>query len=755
MSGGKGDDESSDSDHRDKRRKTRHMRQPVSTPKASSEASHAAPNSFAAKMMAKMGYKEGQGLGATGKGRLAPIETQLRPQGAGLGAVKEKTKQAKSEEKREAAFRGEIIEDSSEEERKRKRKLKEKRMMGKTNGVGTPVARAKPKYRTATEMEAAADGLEVPNVLKSIIDATGQETRVLASTAGLMSSGVTMVPSETESTKIARRARRDLEAFMDEWKGLREREDYFEAEKIQLLLEVQREQEEVREIAKVVATVQELQQRTVEGSDIGAQESSWEDIIAQLEPLEEIFHDGKDAFGLQEIATAAIHPLFRTAMEGWEPLHDTNSVVPYLQRLQSIVGFRPQSKSTEIALQNGDSYTKPSSKSTTPYETMFHKYWLPRIRSAITNDWDVYNPDPVVDIIKAWEPVLPPFILANVVDQLIVRRLTEAVAAWKPRSTHKHRRHTQPQAWLFPWLEYLDDQHTNPKSTTGLLADVRRKLKAVLSSWDLGTGVLPGLDSWGHVFHSDLTIMLLRHLLPRLAVYLSENFFVDPSDQDMTPLEKVLEWKPYFAPNTMAQLLVSEFFTKWHHTLYVWLTSEAANFAEISQWYQWWKETLETEMHDKRRPTGFNELPEIAAEWNKGVDSINRAIDAIENGVDVTASLEPPSVNAATQVAPSSPAAAVSTPKHVATDTPTTFKDVVEDWCAENDLHLIALREADLQTGLPLFRITASASGKGGAIVYLKGDVVWARGIASGGSQSRVFMPMGLDEGLIAKAEGK
>ena len=50
-------------------------------------------------MMAKMGHVEGQGLGASGKGRLAPIDVQQRPQGAGLGAVKEKTKQAKEEEK--------------------------------------------------------------------------------------------------------------------------------------------------------------------------------------------------------------------------------------------------------------------------------------------------------------------------------------------------------------------------------------------------------------------------------------------------------------------------------------------------------------------------------------------------------------------------------------------------------------------------------------------------------------------------------
>lgn len=137
--------------------------------------------------MAKMGHKQGEGLGAKGQGRAEAIEVQLRPQGAGLGAVKEKSKQAKEEEKRQAALRGEVLEDSEEEEKKRKKKLKEKRMSGVKSGGATP-SRPKTKYRTAVEIEAAADGLQVPNVLKSIIDATGSETKVLTSTSGLMSS---------------------------------------------------------------------------------------------------------------------------------------------------------------------------------------------------------------------------------------------------------------------------------------------------------------------------------------------------------------------------------------------------------------------------------------------------------------------------------------------------------------------------------------------------------------------------------------
>jgi len=75
----------------------------------------------------------------------------------------------------------------------------------------------------------------------------------------------------------------------------------------------------------------------------------------------------------------------------------------------------------------------------------------------------------------------------------------------------------------------------------------------------------------------------------------------------------------------------------------------------------------------------------------------------------------------------------------------------VEEWCADEGLIMIPLHEAHLQSGLPLFRITASANGKGGLLIYLKGDVVWAQNR----KMREVWEPVGLDSGLIARAEGR
>ncbi|OBR03223.1 Tuftelin interacting protein 11 [Colletotrichum higginsianum IMI 349063] len=565
------------------------------------------PKSFGARMMAKMGYKEGDGLGREGQGRSVIIEAHLRPQGVGLGAVKEKSEHEKKEEKRQAKLRGEEVIDSEEEEKKRKRERKKKTASAGGSSVSTP-KRQKPKYMTAEEIKKSAPGLHIPEAFAPILDMTGPGNKLLTTASGLLtptSSAVVESPEVAAARKLVKRAHADLAAFSEEWRNLEERKTWVD-------LELREREQEMADLASDLGRLQVFSNIVTNELPLATE---WDDVIRCLEKA--VQHIGPATEEIADLAVAAIHPFFREP--DWNLLEQPTRYAAELKGLGGILtksgeGHKTMNKWDSTGLHANDLY-RQHQKATTPYETMMYKLWYTRAMSAV-RDWDVFNPAPLLAVLEAWTDLLPPFVRAQFLDA-VVRKLETAVGEWNPKK--KRQSHKLPHLWLFPWLQYLPSYHLEPKGT-GLVAEVRRKYRQLIDVWEFDRGVIPGLEQWRDVLGDQWRPLIMSHVLPAMGRYLRRNFRVDPSDQEpyLPMLTGVLQWCDILTPKVLGEVLVAEVFPLWHEKLSEWLGLEDANFEEIGAWFEWWRDDV--------LPEEIKNLKSVQAEFVKGFATIEQAL---------------------------------------------------------------------------------------------------------------------------------
>lgn len=152
----------------------------------------------------------------------------------------------------------------------------------------------------------------------------------------------------------------------------------------------------------------------------------------------------------------------------------------------------------------------------TPFDSWLWHAWLPRVRSAINNEWVVEDPQPAIRLYEAWANLLPGFIRDSFFDQLVLPKLQKAVADWSPRKSN-----VPLHNLIFPWLPHVGLR------VEEVLGDARRKLKSQMRGWTPTDGIPLDFLVWKDVSRP---ILLYRDEADQLS------FILFPLDRSIVPL---------------------------------------------------------------------------------------------------------------------------------------------------------------------------------------------------------------------------
>lgn len=94
----------------------------------------------------------------------------------------------------------------------------------------------------------------------------------------------------------------------------------------------------------------------------------------------------------------------------------------------------------------------------------------------------------MVKLLEAWSDLLPIFILDNILDQLILPKVSSAIANWIPKKGG-----VSLQSIVFPWLPHVGLRMEQ------FIDEARRKVKNMLRSWKTSDGVPKDLLPWKEV----------------------------------------------------------------------------------------------------------------------------------------------------------------------------------------------------------------------------------------------------------------
>jgi len=299
-------------------------------------------------------------------------------------------------------------------------------------------------------------------------------------------------------------------------------------------------------------------------------------------------------YNIPGLAAAHVQPHLRAKLAGLRPLEEPAMGLEHLR------GWRALLEGDHVK----DAVFADAAAEDDPYCRLLAEIVMPQLRTAVTNQWQPRDPEPLLRWLEMWEPVLPAPTRDYILQHLVMPALQRAVDAWEPR-LETIAIHT----WLHPWLAWLGTQ------LRPLYQPIRFKLSKALEAWHPSDGsALTLLRPWHRVFDdAEWEAMMNRCIVPKLAFALDQ-LVINPAAQDMQPFHWFTAWANVLALKLSAQLMERGFFPKFMQVLDHWLAT-SQNYDEITRWYLGWKAAIPEALADHER---------VRSGINSALDLMNR-----------------------------------------------------------------------------------------------------------------------------------
>lgn len=689
------------------------------------------------KLMEKMGWEKGKGIGKEMQGRAVPVEAVVRKGKGAVGAYGSESKEARL--KREAEEKGreegeeEGEQDTHVSQWKKNKGNKKLEYAHRTPQELLELAATNPeKLKRIEKMLDSSErtSVQAANRIK-IIDMTGKEQRVMHGYQSLsqMTRLATKVGEERNKMLFdlpELRHNLDLIVNMTEDKILTSDKKFkhFEDMIVSLNYEEKRtsermkaEQEEIEKIESLIEMIEKCE-RSVKQENITLNE-----LIGIFRDIQENYSDEFIIFNLSQLAIPLLTPVLKKRMDMWDPFEtlivdDTENTDPQSNEIDYCKSMYANLKE----LLKDAPQTQDKSSNINPYHRIVWDTWMPTFRRNIS-DVNLKNKEysiKCVDVLNEWFNLLPSWIIANIIEQIIIPKLTQQVDEWNPVVD------TVPiHSWIHPWLPLIKD-----RLEVELFPQIRFKLANALAQWhpsDISAKAI--LLPWKPpVFtSSSWDAFMLRNILPKLVIVFAEELEINPSQQDIEPWKWIMEWKELIPMASFIQLLEESFFPKWLKVLCIWLNSKP-NYDEVSNWYSEWK----TLLGDK-----LAQHPSIKAKLSQGLMMMSRSVSGAQVSYH-TSGMSEERKSKPMEEATSIDSEQLKTKGMQTSSNPSisTFKDMIEKKAADHNLLFLPV--------LNRFKDNRQVYRLGNLNIYMDRNVVFML-------QNGVWIPTSIQE-MIAKA---